>query len=250
MTTTDDTTVDEQSTPTDAQAASTVDVMGLLDLPKMIDASIKRSVKGEIDAVSKKIAKDAVKDMFTDDVVAGMLESARHQVELALNPPVEEPAEEEPQRENYYRDVVDFVDNYLGVTYRRDVFDFTPEFHWCPHWALHAEAKGRLQALWMAFEHLRQGKNLEQAQFWINYVDPTMDRLLDKNGPFRHCSISKGHKETYEKLPTATGDPRIAAVASNAGAPGSGWVQRESTVIVPSGWDTERKPREVRGFPE
>lgn len=249
MTTTEN-TVDEQPTPATETAA---DVTALLDLPEMIDGSIKRSVTSEIDAVAKKIAKDAVKDMFTEDVVAGMVEAARHQVELALNPPVEGPSEEEaePKRENRYRDVVDFVDNYLGVTYRRDVFDFEPELRWCPHWALHAEAKGRLHALWMAFEHLRQGKNLEQAQFWIHYVDPTMDRLLDKSGPFRHCSISKGHKDTYKKLPTDTGDPRIAAVAVNTGATGSGWVQRpESRVLVPSGWDAERKPREVRGFPE
>ena len=251
MTTTENTptTTGTPNEPDPAQetmaAAVEEEITALLDLPEVLDEAIKKSVESELTAVSKRIAREALTDMLTPDVLAGMVETARHQVEVTLNPAVAaEQAEAETEPENFYADVVDFVDSYLGVNYRRDVHDYDPSLRWCPDWIRHGEAKSRLSALWMAFEHLRQGEHLEQAQFWINYVDPTMDRLLHKEGPFKHCSVATGHSEAYKKMPTSAIGAQVVAVTRHPGQRGA-WVETASALVVPASAVASRATRDV-----
>lgn len=259
--TTTDTDLTGADNPTDpvspaeevVTAAVAEEITALLDLPELLDEAVKSSVMGELASVSKRIARGAVKDMLTDDVLAGMVETARHQVEVVLNPAVgggdqqeqaEEAEEEAEEPQTYYADVVDFVDNYLGVNYRRDVHDYDPPMRWCPEWIRHGEAKSRLSALWLAFEHLRQGEHLEQVKFWRDCVDPTMDRLLSTNGPFKHCSVFSGHSEAYKKMPTAAIGAQVVAVTRHGGHPGT-WVETSSQLIVPASVIAARATRDV-----
>ncbi|MGW4635574.1 DUF4913 domain-containing protein [Nocardia sp. NPDC004415] len=255
MTTTDNLDVANPTDPVSpaeeaVTAAVEQEITALLDLPELLDEAVKTSVMGELASVSKRIARGAVKDMLTDDVLAGMVETARHQVEVVLNPAAGGSGQPEPQEEQeeepqtYYADVVDFVDNYLGVNYRRDVHDYDPSMRWCPEWIRHGEAKSRLSALWLAFEHLRQGEHLEQIKFWRDCVDPTMDRLLSPSGPFKHCSVFSGHSDAYKKMPTAAIGAQVVAVTRHSGHPGT-WVETSSQLIVPASVIAARATRDV-----
>ncbi|OBA50871.1 hypothetical protein A5780_30750, partial [Nocardia sp. 852002-20019_SCH5090214] len=134
-----------------------------------------------------------------------MAETAAHEAELALNPPValvepepepqqESAPAEEPQR--LYASVYEFVEDYVAQVYRREVTGRSSDRtrRWCPQWWRHGEARGRLKALWMAFESLRQGETVEQSVFWINHFTPHMNALFDTEGPFKFCSAVDGHQ--------------------------------------------------------
>ena len=64
---------------------------------------------------------------------------------------------EQQQQPMIYASVVEFVENYLSLVYRRQVTDLSDTV-WCPEWWQHAEAVARLDALWRArgerFEHV------------------------------------------------------------------------------------------------
>ncbi|MFI1241448.1 DUF4913 domain-containing protein [Nocardia salmonicida] len=225
---------------------------------ELINTALQRAVDSELAAIAQAMAKDALSDMLTPEVRAEMVEAARHQVELALNPPAEteteaeedEGAQAESKPEPFYKTVVDFVENFVAINYRRDVNGHNSRVPWCPEWWRHGEVKGRFTALWMAFETLRMGKKLEQSLFWINHFDPMMTRILDPEGPFKHCSPREGHKGLYSVLPTMPADAAVADPRSIPGVDDSGWTQRSSKIWAPNTFDAERPAREVQGFPE
>jgi hypothetical protein len=84
-------------------------------------------------------------------------------------------------------DVYEFVHEFLVHIYARRVSRQNTRFRWCPQWYLHPEAVARLEALWKAFEHLRQDPTLGPATWWRDYTDPTMTALTAPDGPFSEC---------------------------------------------------------------
>lgn len=223
------------------------------NMTEMLDAALKRAVNSELDVLAKSMAKDALAEMLTDEARAEMVEAARHQVEIALNPPPAEDSEEvaaEPAPpETCYANVADFVENYVAVIYRRDVTAHSGKMRWCPQWWLHGEVKSRFAALWMAFEKLRLGKGLEQSQFWLQHFDPMMVRIFDSEGPFKHCSAREGHKALYSVMPTVPADSRVADPRTIPGVGDDNWTELPgSKILVPNNFDPDRKPREVAPF--
>jgi len=79
----------------------------------------------------------------------------------------------------------------LFPTYRREVL--RAGFTWCPRWWAHAEAVGRLEALWRAWEHHRQLPAMGMATWWKDYADPTMAALFSPTGPFAACTPTRHH---------------------------------------------------------
>lgn len=71
---------------------------------------------------------------------------------------------------------------------------------WCAEWYRHPQALSRLDAIWRAWEHLRQDPALGIANWWLHYADPTMRALMDPHGPFARCA--DGHQPD-EPLPSA-----------------------------------------------
>jgi hypothetical protein len=92
-----------------------------------------------------------------------------------------EPADAEaPQLETFYENVVEFVDEWLLPRYARD-----PRSHvWDPQWFEYVEVVDRLEALWRAWEFLRLEGMTGMAVFFRDYMDPAMDQITSKNGPF------------------------------------------------------------------
>ncbi|WP_280468147.1 DUF4913 domain-containing protein [Nocardia cyriacigeorgica] len=107
-----------------------------------------------------------------------------------------------------YSGVVDFVENYLSVVYRRQVSDLSDTV-WCPEWWQHAEAVARLDALWRAWEHFRQDPATGISVWFLDHADKHMAKLFDPKGPFKYCSVRNGHKDMLVPLPLTTPDDRF-----------------------------------------
>ena len=70
---------------------------------------------------------------------------------------------------------------------------------WCPQWWKHAEGIYRLEALWRAWEYLRQEPNTGASVWLRDHCDPHMAVLLSSDGPFKGCTPSDGHVDGRAK---------------------------------------------------
>jgi hypothetical protein len=84
----------------------------------------------------------------------------------------------------YYDSLGEFAGWLLDV-YRRSTRGQARVF--CPQWWKHPEAVARMDALWRAFEQLRQDPGTGMSVFWRDHVDHHMSVLLDADGPFKGC---------------------------------------------------------------
>ena len=91
---------------------------------------------------------------------------------------VEQPAE------CYYSSLGEFA-TWLLEVYRRSTRGHARVF--CPQWWKHPEAVARMDALWRAFEQLRQDPGTGMSVFWRDHADHHMSVLLDADGPFKGC---------------------------------------------------------------
>lgn len=99
-------------------------------------------------------------------------------------------AAEEKAVENLYADVFAFVDDFLIHVYARELRS-NQSFRWCAKWHHHPESVARLEALWIAFESLRQHPTTGRSTWWLQHADPTMLALTEPDGPFRQCDPNK-----------------------------------------------------------
>jgi hypothetical protein len=93
--------------------------------------------------------------------------------------------------ELFYGSVEDFVREQLAPMYRRALDGH--QRTWCPEWWRHAEAISRLEALWRAWEHLRLDPATGMSVWFRDHADHHMAVLFDPEGPFKRCSVEKGH---------------------------------------------------------
>ncbi|MEV6427011.1 DUF4913 domain-containing protein [Nocardia sp. NPDC051463] len=112
---------------------------------------------------------------------------------------------EQQQQPMIHTSVVEFVENYLSLVYRRQVTDIS-ETVWCPEWWKHAEAVARLDALWRAWEHYRLQPSTGLSVWFLDHADPHMTKLFDPRGPFKYCSVRNGHKDMLSPLPLKSPD--------------------------------------------
>ncbi|MET8654994.1 DUF4913 domain-containing protein [Nocardia aurea] len=99
-----------------------------------------------------------------------------------------------------YSSVVEFVENYLSMIYRRQVTDLS-NIAWCPQWWQHKEAVVRLEALWRAWEFYRQNASQGLSTWFLKHADPQMEQLLNPAGPFKYCTVRGGHQSKVSPLP-------------------------------------------------
>jgi hypothetical protein len=94
----------------------------------------------------------------------------------------------------------EWVESYLLNVYRRSV-DGTA-MTWCREWWRHPEAYLRLDALWRAWEFLRQQPATGMAVWMRDYCDPHMGALLSESGPFKGCEPTRHTAYELRPLPT------------------------------------------------
>ncbi|WP_297617200.1 DUF4913 domain-containing protein [Nocardia sp.] len=107
-----------------------------------------------------------------------------------------------------YGSVVEFVENYLSLVYRRKVTD-NPRRAWCPEWWNHSEAVARLDALWRRWEHFRSDGKTGLSVWFLDHADPHMRELFDPEGVFTFCSVTGGHSDTLQPLPLKSPQPGL-----------------------------------------
>ncbi len=117
--------------------------------------------------------------------------------------------------EPVYSDAITFFTEQLAPQYLR-VVD-TPNRAWCPRWWAHPEALARVDAMWRAWETLRLDGAFGMSVWFRDHVDHHMGVLLDREGPFRRCSVKGGHREhVWSALPVLPTEPPRADLASDA----------------------------------
>ncbi|WP_280484499.1 DUF4913 domain-containing protein [Nocardia cyriacigeorgica] len=193
--------------------ATVAEALAGMDVPALFGEAIRKAMVSAVAAHAKDYAKEALEKAMTPEVVAGLQARAAQEAAEALAPPVEDEPEEEPQPR--FQNVEEFVNEYVVQVYMREVCAPRSEdtYRWCPRWWEHAEVLARFEALWPAFEHLRNGATTEQSEFWLYHLDPHMAQILNPQGPFKYCSVSKGHRDELVPLPT---EPSIEAMCSSA----------------------------------
>ncbi|WP_085528371.1 DUF4913 domain-containing protein [Kocuria massiliensis] len=110
-------------------------------------------------------------------------------------PDLDEESEEQP--ELFFSNVEEFVTKHLIPSYNRSI-DGNTRF-WCPQWWRHPEAVQRLEAIWRAWEHLRQDPSTGMSVWWRDHADYHLRVLMAGDGPFRACSVDEGHKDRTRK---------------------------------------------------
>lgn len=99
--------------------------------------------------------------------------------------------------ETAYGDVMEWVDNYFVQVFG-DSVGYRPgdQLNWCPEWWRHSSAVIRLDALWRVWERYRHDGGPGISAWFLDHADPHMRVLIDVNGPFRRCSVERGHRGT------------------------------------------------------
>ena len=98
-----------------------------------------------------------------------------------------------------------FVDEFLAPTCWVDVSG-TARI-WCPEWWRHAGAVVRLEALHRAFESLRLDPGIGISTWLRDHLDYHLAVLTDPQGPFKGCTITKGHDPDPDRIIPTTPAP-------------------------------------------
>jgi len=126
--------------------------------------------------------------MLTPELHTALAAAARQKLAAAID--AERAAGERAEavaRGPYYPSPYRFFTDFLAPTYRRKTID-NPEMMWCPRWFAHPEARGRVEALWRAWEHLRLDQTTGLSVWWKDHADHHMSKLLSPEGTFKDCS--------------------------------------------------------------
>lgn len=86
----------------------------------------------------------------------------------------------------YYGSIDEFVREYLRNVYRRRIDG--RHRCWAGEWWRYDEAVIRLEALWRAWEHLRQDPATGMSVWWRDHADHHMTILMDPDGPFARAT--------------------------------------------------------------
>lgn len=182
-----------------------VDVAALAG--ELIGPAVRKAVGKKLDAV----AAEAVKDALTPDVLAQLRADADEAAQALVHGASEstagspEASAEPAAPPLYYGSTNEFVREYLRHVYKRKI-NGTNTF-WSPQWWRSDEAIARLEALWLAWEHLRLDGTTGPSVWWRDHADPHMSVLMSSSGPFaKETDVSSSvleplpHEEPPEAL--------------------------------------------------
>jgi hypothetical protein len=162
-----------------------------------VEASMRAAVRHALHARVTAVATTAIDDLLTDPMLAELRATADEAARDALYAPPADDTPSEPKL--YYPSLLAFVTEYLTPLYRRAVT--ATHTTWCSQWWRHAEGITRLEALWCAWEHLRQDPNTGMSVWLRDHADHHMGVLLSADGPFKGCKPDT-HTDRLAQLPT------------------------------------------------
>lgn len=196
-----------------------------VDVGAEVSKAVGQAVRNEVRKQLAGIAAEAVATILNEDTVAALQARALHAADQAVQEELnadtdnaqrdlEADVDEEPERETFYGNVDEFVREFLVVTYRREI-SRQGSYKWDPRWWMHPEAVARLDALWRAWEHLRNDPATGMSVWWRDHADHHMGVLMSPDGPFRKSTgtIDLGEPLPYESPPPGL-FPDVRTVAS------------------------------------
>ncbi len=194
-----------------------------VDVDAEVSEAVGKAVRNEVRKQLAGIAAEAVATILNEDTVAALqaraLQAADQAVQEELNAEAGEPEpaaedEQETEPETFYGNVDEFVREFLVVTYRREI-SRQGTYKWDARWWMHPEAVARLDALWRAWEHLRNDPATGMSVWWRDHADHHMGVLMSPDGPFRKTTgtIDLGEPLPYEPPPPGL-FPDVRTVAS------------------------------------
>ncbi|WP_229684024.1 DUF4913 domain-containing protein [Nocardia camponoti] len=112
----------------------------------------------------------------------------------------------EETSETVYPDAMSWFDGYFSKVFG-DALGYRPGdgLKWCPEWWRHPSAVVRVDALWQVWEECERPGGPAVSDWLLRHADPHMAALTSVNGPFRQCSVERGHRETYSLPVTDSG---------------------------------------------
>lgn len=169
---------------------------------ELIGPAVRKAVSNKIDDV----AAQAVSDALTPDVLSQLRADADEAAQTLVHggSGQDSATESEAVPRLYYGSTNEFVRDYLRHVYKRKI-DGRHAF-WSPQWWKSAEAIARLEALWLAWEHLRLDTTTGPSVWWRDHADSHMSMLMSSTGPFAkevHVSASVLEPLPHEEPPAA-----------------------------------------------
>lgn len=182
-----------------------------IDLGEMtsdfVTAAFHKALRKQVTATASKAAEEAVGGLLDEDVLDDLrirMETAATDAAAAQLAAIDDEPETEEETEPplYYGSVDEFVREYLIGAYRRRVDGQNRV--WAARWWEYDEAVIRLDALWRAWEKLRQDPSTGMSVWWRDHADHHMGVLFSPDGPFAGVKESEENRNKKgEPLPYA-----------------------------------------------
>ncbi|MDU0328476.1 DUF4913 domain-containing protein [Microbacterium sp. KSW2-21] len=174
-----------------------------IDVAELVDGMARPAIVRSLQKAVRDLAAEVVDAEVTEQLDPSVIEelqlqaatAARSSVLAALDELDKEPTGEEP--ELYFGSVDEFVRGYLLPNYRRRVDG--QRVVWAAEWWRYAEAVARLDALWRAWEHLRQDAQTGMSVWFRDHAEHHMSILLSPEGPFASAGEGTDRQNTNEK---------------------------------------------------
>ncbi|MBM3714197.1 MAG: DUF4913 domain-containing protein [Actinobacteria bacterium] len=174
-----------------------------LDVVEVVDGMTRPAIARALQKVVRDVASEVVEAEVAEQLDPSVVEelqlqaatAARRSVAAALDELDDEPADEEP--ELYFGSVDEFVRGFLLPNYKRRVDG--QRVLWAAEWWKYAEAVARLDALWRAWEYLRQDARTGMSVWFRDHAEHHMSILLSPDGPFVAAGEGKDQENTNEK---------------------------------------------------
>ena len=168
---------------------------------ELIGPAVRKAVGKKIEDV----AAQAVSDALTPDVLDQLRADADEAAQTLVQGRAGQDSAAGDTPRLYYGSTNEFVRDYLRHVYKRKI-NGTHTF-WSPRWWTSDEAIARLEALWLAWEHLRLDETTGPSVWWRDHADHHMAVLMSSAGPFsKETSVSASvldplpHEEPPEAL--------------------------------------------------
>lgn len=171
-----------------------------VDVRTLTGQLVLDAVQAAVGTEVAKAAQASVKALMTPDVRDAIRARADEAAAAAIAEQVDaEPETEEPGL--YYGSVDEFVREHLRHVYRRKISGDGRARVWAARWWQYDEAVIRLEALWRAWEHLRQDPTTGASVWWRDHADHHMGVLMDPDGPFAGAEGEENACKRGEPLP-------------------------------------------------
>lgn len=196
-----------------------------VDVTSLAGQLVVDAVQAAVGAEVSKAATAAVKELMTPEVREAIRARADEAAGAAIAEQVEGPQDTPDEPGLYYGSVDEFVRDYLRNVYRRKISGNGMGRVWAAEWWKYDEAVIRLEALWRAWEHLRQEPTTGMSVWWRDHADHHMAALMDSDGPFAGAEDSCKRGEPLPYLAPPPGmfpdvrEPAVDAPEDTPSAP-------------------------------